>query len=183
MCSFQFMILLKNNTWPNNFKNMYPNFGNANRPNQPVAVLLEGEFESNFANRLPPNFYDERILDFRDRSPYTRQLVIADGNVAANPVSADGNKFRELGFDPVIGRKMYGNGDFLVNALNYLLGDAALISVRSRSIALRKLDDEQIIQEREQWQVINIVLPVVFTLIFGLFQWFFRKRTYSKRSN
>ncbi|MCH2215717.1 MAG: gliding motility-associated ABC transporter substrate-binding protein GldG [Flavobacteriales bacterium] len=166
-----------------NIVSIDPNFGNANRPNQPVAVLLEGEFESNFANRLPPNFYDERILDFRDRSPYTRQLVIADGNVAANPVSTDGKKFRELGFDPVIGRKMYGNGDFLVNALNYLLGDAALISVRSRSIALRKLDDEQIIQEREQWQVINIVLPVVFTLIFGLFQWFFRKRTYSKRSN
>ena len=166
-----------------NIVSIDPNFGNANRPNQPVAVLLEGEFESNFANRLPPNFYDERILDFRDRSPYTRQLVIADGNVAANPVSTDGKKFRELGFDPVIGRKMYGNGDFLVNALNYLLGDAALISVRSRSIALRKLDDEQIIQEREKWQVINIVLPVVFTLIFGLFQWFFRKRTYSKRSN
>ncbi|MEM9051663.1 MAG: gliding motility-associated ABC transporter substrate-binding protein GldG [Bacteroidota bacterium] len=164
-----------------NIVSIDPNFGNANRPNQPVAVLLEGEFESNFANRLPPNFYDERILDFREKSPYTRQLVISDGDIAANPVSTDGKKFRELGFDPVIGRKMYGNGEFLINALNYLLGDAALISVRSRSVELRKLDDEQVLQEREQWQAINIVFPVFITLFFGLLQWVLRKKAYSKR--
>jgi len=164
-----------------NIVSIDPDFGSANRPGQPVAVLLEGEFESNFINRLPPNFYDETLLDFREKSPYTRQLVISDGDIAANPVSSDGKKYRELGFDPVLGQKMYGNGDFLVNAMNYLLGDATLISIRSRTIALRKLDDEQVLREREKWQILNIALPVVLTLVFGLLQWFFRKRAYSSQ--
>ncbi|MCZ4407698.1 gliding motility-associated ABC transporter substrate-binding protein GldG [Cryomorphaceae bacterium 1068] len=164
-----------------NIVSIDPDFGNANRPNQPVAVLLEGEFESNFANRLPPNFLNEDLLDFRDKSPLTRQLVISDGNIAANPVNADGTRFRELGFDEVLGRKMYGNTEFLINAMNYLLGDATLINVRSRTIALRKLDDEQIVQEREQWQMLNIGLPILLTILFGLGQWFWRKRAYSKK--
>jgi gliding-associated putative ABC transporter substrate-binding component GldG len=164
-----------------NIVSIDPAFGNSNRPDQPVGILLEGEFESNFANRLPPNFLNEDLLDFREKSSFTRQLVIADGDIAANPVNADGTKFRELGFDPVIGRKMYGNTEFLINAMNYLLGDATLINVRSRSIALRKLDDEQIVQEREQWQIINIGLPIFITIVFGFGQWFWRKRAYSKK--
>jgi gliding-associated putative ABC transporter substrate-binding component GldG len=164
-----------------NIVSIDPDFGNANRPNQPVAVLLEGEFESNFANRLPPNFLNEDLLDFREKSPLTRQLVISDGNIAANPVNADGTRFRELGFDEVLGRKMYGNTEFLINAMNYLLGDATLINVRSRTIALRKLDDEQVVQEREQWQMLNIGLPILLTILFGLGQWFWRKRAYSKK--
>jgi ABC-2 type transport system permease protein len=164
-----------------NIVSIDPEFGSANRPNQPVAVLLEGEFESNFANRLPPNFLNENLLDFRDKSTLTRQLVIADGDIAANPVNNDGTKFRELGFDAVLGRKMYGNTEFLVNAMNFLLGDATLINVRSRTIALRKLDDERVLQEREQWQMLNIGLPILITILFGLGQWFWRKRAYSKK--
>jgi len=164
-----------------NIVSIDPNFGNANRPHQPVAVLLEGDFESNFANRLPPNFLNEDLLDFRENSPLTRQLVIADGDIAANPVSNDGTKFRELGFDAVLGRKMYGNLEFLINSMNYLLGDATLINVRSRTIVLRKLDDEQVVREREQWQILNIALPIFITILFGLGQWFWRKRAYSKK--
>lgn len=164
-----------------NIVSIDPEFGSANRPKQPVAVLLEGEFESNFANRLPPNFLNDDLLDFRDKSTLTRQLVIADGDIAANPVNNDGTKFRELGFDAVLGRKMYGNTEFLINAMNFLLGDATLINVRSRTIALRKLDDEQVLREREQWQMLNIGLPILITILFGLGQWFWRKRAYSKK--
>jgi gliding-associated putative ABC transporter substrate-binding component GldG len=156
-----------------------PEFGESNRPHQPVAILLEGKLSSNFEHRLPPQFLNEEVFDFRTESPVTRQLVIADGDIAKNPVSSDGRKFRDLGFDPVLGRKMYGNLEFLINAVNYLLGDAALINVRSRSIALRKLDNERILQEREKWQLVNIALPIAVTLIFGLLRWLWRKRTYA----
>jgi ABC-2 type transport system permease protein len=164
-----------------NIVSIDPDFGSANRPNQPVGVLLEGEFKSNFENRLPPQFLNEDLFDFRPRSEFTRQLVISDGDIAENPVSSDGRKFRELGFDPVLGRKMYGNLEFLINSVNYLLGDATLINVRSRSIALRKLDDERITQEREKWQILNIALPILITMIFGIIQWFWRKRAYAKK--
>jgi len=76
---------------------------------------------------------------------------------------------------------MYGNTEFLINAMNFLLGDATLINVRSRTIALRKLDDERVLQEREQWQMLNIGLPILITILLGLGQWFWRKRAYSKK--
>lgn len=164
-----------------NIVSINPEFGESNRPFQPVAVLLEGEFTSNFENRLPPQFLNEDLFDYQPRSEFTRQLVIADGDFAENPVSADGTRFRELGFDPVLGRKMYGNLEFLINAMNYLLGDATLINVRSRSIALRKLDEERIMIQRESWQLLNIGLPILITLVFGMGQWFWRKRNYSSK--
>jgi ABC-2 type transport system permease protein len=162
-----------------NIVSINPEFGKSNRPNQPVAALLEGNFTSNYKNRLPPEFLNQSLFDFKEKSEFTRMIVVADGDVAKNDVSPDGNKFRELGFDPVMGRKLYGNKAFLVNALNYLLGDAKLINVRSRSIKIRKLNQEKIISERSFWQVLNIALPVLLTVIFGLLQWFWRKKKYA----
>jgi ABC-2 type transport system permease protein len=164
-----------------NIVSIDPDFGNSNRPHQTVGVLLEGEFRSNFANRLPPNFLNERLFEYREQSVFTRMLVISDGDVARNEVSPDGIRFRELGWDPVLKRRLYGNKEFLVNAMNYLLGDANLINVRSRSIKVRKLDDERIVVERQFWQVLNIGLPVLVTMLFGLFQWAWRRRRFTKQ--
>ena len=163
-----------------NIVSINPDFGNSNRPRQPVGVLLEGEFTSNFKNRLPPDFYEAKLLDFKETSPPNRMLVIADGDIAKNGVSSDGTKFRPLGFDPAMQRKMYGNRELLINAVNYLLGDASLINVRSRSVKLRKLDDEQVLKQRYYWQAINIGLPVLLTVLFGIGQWLWRSRKYSR---
>jgi gliding-associated putative ABC transporter substrate-binding component GldG len=163
-----------------NIVSIDPDFGNSNRPHQTMGVLLEGAFRSNFANRLPPNFLNERLFDFEERGDFTRMLVISDGDVARNEVSPDGSRFRELGWDPVLKRRLYGNKEFLVNAMNYLLGDANLINVRSRSVKVRKLDDERIGAERQFWQVLNIGLPVVATILFGIIQWFWRRRRFAK---
>ncbi len=165
-----------------NIVSINPDFGNANRPNQPVAVLLEGEFGSNFENRLPPSFYEDNVLEYKDKSEFNRMLVISDGDIIKNDVSPDGQKFRPLGFDPVMGRKMYGNKAFLLNAVNYLLGDADLINVRSRTVKLRKLDDEKILVQGGMWQALNIALPIGITLLFGVFQWVWRKRRYAQKS-
>jgi ABC-2 type transport system permease protein len=165
-----------------NIVSINPDFGNANRPNQPVAVLLEGEFTSNYVNRLPPEFLSESVLDFKEKSPFTRMLVVSDGDIARNPVSSDGRKFRSVNFDPVLNTEMYGNREFIINALNYLIGDASLIEVRSRTTRIRKLDDEKVLTQRAYWQTLNIALPVVITILFGLLQWFWRKKRYAKKS-
>ncbi len=165
-----------------NIVSIDPNFGDANRPNQRVGVLLEGKFQSNYKNRLPPNFLEESLFDFQEESEFSRMIVVADGDIARNDVSPDGTKTRELGFDPVAGRKIYGNKEFLINAVNYLLGDASLINVRSRSIKVRKLNEQLVEQQRSVWQVANIALPVIITLIFGLLQWIWRKRKYAYTS-
>ena len=161
-----------------NIVSIDPNFGESNSPDQPVAVLLEGEFRSNFANRLAPAMLEESKFDFRENGEFTRQLVIADGDIARNPVNADKTKFRELGFDPIVGKKVYGNREFLVNAMNYLLGDESLINVRSRSVQVRKLDEQRVSKQRYTWQVANIALPVIITMLFGLGQWWVRRKRY-----
>lgn len=163
-----------------NIVSINPDFGNSNRPHQPVGVLLEGEFTSNFKNRLPPDFYDAKLLDFKESSPANRMMVISDGDIVKNGVSSDGTKYRPLGFDPAMQRKMYGNRELLINSVNYLLGDASLINVRSRSVKLRKLDDEKVLQQRYYWQAINIGLPVLIIVLFGIGQWIWRRRKYSR---
>jgi gliding-associated putative ABC transporter substrate-binding component GldG len=156
-----------------------PDFGSSNRPHQPVGVLLEGKFRSNFANRMPPEFYENTLLDFQEEGKFTRMFVIADGDVARNVVSPDSLRFRELGYDATLKREMYGNKDLLINTMNYLLGDQRLINVRSRSIALRKLNDEILVKQRLYWQAINIVLPALVVIILGLLVWWWRRRTFA----
>ena len=162
-----------------NIVGIEPDFGNSNRPHQPVGVLLEGEFTSNFKNRLAPEMYNEKLLDFKESSTFTRMLVISDGDIVKNGVSPDGTKWRPLGYDAVMQRKMYGNRELLINAVNYLLGDENLINVRSRSVKLRKLDDEKLIKERYFWQTVNIGVPILITILVGIGQWIWRRRKYA----
>lgn len=165
-----------------NIVSIDPDFGSSNRPHQPVGVLLEGSFKSNFANRLPPEFYQERLLDFEEKGVFTRMMVISDGDIARNIVSPDSMRFRELGYDPTLKRNMYGNRDLLINAVNYLMGDERLINVRSRSVALRKLNDEVITSHRLYWQVVNIALPVVIVVLLGTALWAWRRRRFALKS-
>lgn len=156
-----------------------PDFGNNNSPNQPVGVLLEGKFESVFKNRLSPLLVEDESFGFKEESDDTRMLVVADGDVAKNRVNRSKNQFYTLGFDRYAGRKLYGNREFLVNALNYMLGDASLISIRSRNVKLRQLDAERLTSERTKWQMLNIGLPVLLVFIFGMIQYIVRKRKYA----
>jgi len=161
--------------------NIDPNFKELNKPNQPLAVLLEGEFLSNFRDRLPDTLLKSKSFAFRGESKPTKMIVIADGDVIANSVveTADQRMPRPLGYDRYANRVIYDNKEFILNAINYLLNDNALISIRSRNIELRKLDPERIVQERTRWQVINMLVPIVLVLLFAFVQLYLRKRKYS----
>jgi ABC-2 type transport system permease protein len=154
-------------------------FTNNNSPNQPVAVLLEGTFRSAFENRLSPLLISNKEFGFVAESKPTRMLVVADGDVAKNEVNRARGQFYQLGFDRYAGRKIYSNREFLVNSLNYMLGDASLISLRSRTVSLRQLDNEKINNQRLRWQIINVAIPVILVLLFGLIQFAIRRKKYS----
>ncbi len=157
-----------------------PDFGNNRSPNQPVAVLLKGTFESTFKNRLSPLLTDDKEFGFKEESEPTSMLVVADGDVARNQVNRSRGQIYPLGFDRYAGRKLYGNREFLVNAVNYMLGDASLISIRSRNVTLRQLDMERLLSERLQWQILNIVLPVLLIFVLGFVQYVIRRRKYTR---
>ena len=150
-----------------------PDLASYNTGEQPLSVLLEGKFKSVYKNRVKPF----SIENHKDESIETKMLVISDGDVIKNDVQ--GGKPMELGFQRYTGNT-YGNKEFLLNAVNYLLDDTGLIDIRSKEIELAFLDKEKVAQEREKWQVINLVGPLLILLIFGIIFRLYRKHKYVK---
>ncbi|WP_274475762.1 gliding motility-associated ABC transporter substrate-binding protein GldG [Mangrovimonas aestuarii] len=143
-----------------------------NKGSQNLAVLLEGQFTSVYNNRIPP-------LDLNDNkktSVPTKMIVIADGDVIKNEVGRSGPQ--ELGFDRSTGQ-VFGNKEFLLNAVNYLLDDTGLINIRSKEVAIAFLDQEKIADQKNKWRLLNIALPLSLLALFGFIFNFLRRKKYA----
>ena len=156
---------IKSEPNPEEYKNGYQN----------LAVLLEGKFTSVYNNRVKPF----SISEDKTESSNTKMIVIADGDVIKNDVGRNG--LMELGFDRGSGQ-LYGNKEFLLNAVNYLLDDNGLINIRSKEIAIAFLDPQKITTKKTKWQVINIALPLVLLGVFGFIFNYFRRKKYAKQT-
>ena len=139
-------------------------FAEGNTPNAGFAALLEGTFRSHYVQTLPSALRDDADFAFRASSAPTAMVVISDGDVARNRFRSDG-RVLPLGYDRYARRVVYDNKEFLLNAINYLLQEDALISVRSRSIQLRSLDDARIRAERSGWQFVAVGMPLLVVML------------------
>lgn len=139
-------------------------FAEGNTPNVPFAVLLEGSFRSHFEQTLSARLREDPDFAFRSKSAQTAMVVVSDGDLAKNKFLADG-RILPLGYDRYARRVVYDNKEFLLNAINYLLEEDALISVRSRSILLRPLDEDRILQERKGWQFVAVGMPLLLVFL------------------
>ena len=146
------------------------NFSNGE---QATAVLLEGVFESIFKNRI--NALSKK-LPFTETSKPTRMLVISDGDIAKNQIIR--GVVLPLGYDNYE-KRQYGNKDFILNSIDYLLEEDALIDVRTRELKMRLLDSQKINKERSFWQLLNLLAPILLILIFGLVKHYLRKKKYA----
>ena len=142
-----------------------------NSGEQTLAVLLEGEFTSVYNNRIKPF----KLSGEKDKSVDTKMIVISDGDVIKNDVQRNGPQ--ELGFDKWTGQT-YGNKEFLLNAVNYLLNDDGLINIRSKEITVAFLDQQKIADEKNLWQLLNLLLPLVLLAIFGFGFNYYRRKKY-----
>jgi ABC-2 type transport system permease protein len=149
-----------------------------NDPYQNVAVLLEGEFESVFKNRLPPEIANDSAIGFKPNGKKSAMIVIADGDVIRNDVQYSTRKPYPLGFDKYTNRT-YGNRNFILNCVNYLCDDSGLLSVRARELTLRLLDKKKVKNEGTKWKIINTAVPLILVFVFGLIYYYVRKRKYS----
>ncbi|MBU2927270.1 gliding motility-associated ABC transporter substrate-binding protein GldG [Winogradskyella psychrotolerans] len=149
-----------------------PDEASYNLGSQNLAVLLEGEFSSVYDQRVLPF----KVKNFKSKSPETKMIVISDGDLIKNDVIR--NRPQELGFDQLTG-KSFGNKEFLLNSVNYLLDDSGLINIRSKEINVAFLDAEKIKESKSTWQLINIVLPLIVLAIFGFGFNYLRKRKYT----
>lgn len=140
--------------------------------NKALAVLIEGEFKSAFANRIKPAQLEGTL----EQGNENKMLVIADGDVIKNQLQ--NGRPLELGYDKWT-NNFYGNKEFLVNAFNYLLDDTGLINIRNKKVAIPFLSTQKIAEEKMKWQLINIGVPILLTLIFGFVFNYWRKRKYA----
>ena len=161
--------------------NNKPKENEYNADAQPVAVILEGEFTSVFKNRMLKTILGYDPADYKEKSKPTKMMVVADGDIIRNEVtySPRGNMISPLGYDRYTNHT-FGNKEFVLNAVNFLVDDAGIIDLRSREYKLRLLDKEKLHESKLKWQLINIVLPLLIIFLFGLGNHYFRKKRYQQ---
>jgi gliding-associated putative ABC transporter substrate-binding component GldG len=145
---------------------------NFNKGNQVLGVLLEGEFNAAYKDRIKPfktNLYKEK-------SEPNKLIIIADGDIIKNEIRQ--GEPLDLGIDKYTGQR-FGNKDFLLNAVNYLLDDNGLLQLRSKKIQLQFLDKEKAFKDRTFWQVVNIAIPLLVLGVFGVLFGYFRRKKYA----
>jgi len=152
-----------------------------NRSNLPVAVLLEGRFRSAFSNRMTSHLHTLKDLSVKNESAPTKMIVVADADIIRNDVSrtVSSETPLPLGQDKYTG-EVFGNKDFIVNCLNYLVDDNNLMELRSRELKLRLLDNQRIRNERKKWQLINISGPLLIVILAGVLHGFLRRKIYTR---
>lgn len=157
-------------------------FQSLNKSYVPVAVLLEGNFTSLYANRLTKDIQDSvaRALG----KPFatgaekpTKQIVMSDADIVTNSVSQSTGPLAmgEIPFE----NYRFANREFFLNCIDYLVSNNGIFQARNKDFTLRLLDKKKVEEQRSMWQAINIAVPIVVILLFGvLYQWR-RKQQYS----
>ena len=132
----------------------------------PVSVLVEGEFNSLFADLEGEKFTELEALVHKNKSEPTKMIFVSDGDMIKNQLRQD-NFAYPLGFDRFTGM-VFGNKNFLLNAVNYLCDDEDILQVRSKDFKMRLLDKNKILKEKTFWQTINLLLPILVIVVLGV---------------
>ena len=137
-----------------------------------VAYLIEGTFKS----ILQKSFTNSEI---KTTSVPTKILVCSDGDIIVNEIDRKTGNPYPMGFDR-FSQHQYGNQDFVINTLNYLLDEQGLLTAKSKSVGLRPLDKLKVNNQKTKWQLINIVLPLVLLVVFGFLRFYYVKNKYAQ---
>lgn len=146
---------------------------------KPVAVLLEGEFESLYKNRgLTKKIAEDKHIAFKEKSKPTSMIVISDGDVIKNVVQRSIGKIFPLGYDMAT-RQTFANKNLMLNCIDYLCDDSGILSLRSREVKLRMLDSKKIKTQKIKWQIINTAFPVLVLFIVAVILFYIRRKRFS----
>lgn len=138
---------------------------------QILGVLLEGKFASAYTHRTKAF-----KTDFKEESPENKMIVLSDGDIVANQIQ--NGQPTKLDVDKWTGQH-FGNKDFLLNSVDYLLDDTGLINLRSKSLDIALLNKEKVRNDKSFWQFINIVLPLLLLALFGFGYSYYLRRRFS----
>ena len=152
-----------------------------NRKNIPVAVLLEGKFSSLYANRVSQAQLDtlhQYGAEFkRECASRGKVIVVSDADIVINQVSdkigplpMGTNKYTKVG---------YANKDFFLTCTEYLANKDNVLEAKAKDYTLRLLDVKKVEEQRNSWQLINLLLPISLVCLFALFYQWRRKINYT----
>lgn len=151
-----------------------------NRSNIPVSILLEGRFNSLFANRISSamvdtlaNVYHQPFLARGEQE--AKIIVCADADIAMNEVTPKGPL--PLGMDKDI-QYTFANQTFIGNSLDWLVDPSGILETRAKDYTLRLLDPKKVEEDRTFWQFANIVAPILLVIAGGYIYQLRRKRKY-----
>lgn len=154
-----------------------------NKSNIPVAVLLEGKFQSLYANRISTNMADTlaRIYGqpFKAVADHdNKMVVIADGDIALNAFTQQEGPL-PLGMNSYT-KQQYANREFLLNTLEYLVDNSGILETRGKDYTLRLLDNKKVEEDKTFWQLVNIAGPILLIILLIAVYQFYRKKKYSR---
>lgn len=150
----------------------------------PIAVLAEGNFKSMFAAR----FERKEIPNFKAETQNGKIILISDGDVAKNdidimtgrPMPLGADKFSRRPDNPKQKPVIYDNQNFLLNCIDYLVGDTDFLNLKNRKFEIPTLNETKVRLEKSEWQLMNLLIPLNLIVILGLIFIFSRKRKYRK---
>ena len=148
----------------------------------PVAVLLEGQFNSLFANRLPQGVMDsvQRVTGkpfLKTAVKAGKQIVVSDADIVTNAISNTTGPL-PMGMIPMENYR-FANREFFLNSIDYLSSDKQLFESRNKTVVLRLLNKQKVKEQKMRWQLFNTALPVTFVLLTGAVFQGWRRRKYA----
>lgn len=169
-----------------------------NRSAIPVAMLLEGSFTSLYRNRATAAQRDSLAAANRQFTPSSpndsKIIVVADGDIVLNELAPNPETREPMPLPMGWNRYTYmesmregegaryfvpvSNRDFFLNNLEYLVNSPAVAESRNKEIVLRLLDATQLKESRNNWVIINLVVPVVLVVLCGMVFQYVRKKKY-----
>ncbi len=154
-----------------------------NKGPQPFAVMLEGEFQSFYQNRMSNDqlkVLEDAGMPYKSSGDSSKILVVTDGDIIKNLVNSTSGETAPLGYNKYENTTFTGNRDFLLNALEYMLDESGVLEARSKDIKLRLLNTVKANEEGLKWQLMNILGPLLLILVLGILYQVVRKRRYGK---
>ena len=146
------------------------------------GILLEGVFESAYANRIAPKAAGASLPQLK-QSNSTSMAVFSDGDLIRNQVNLINPELPRgqpmpLGFDQYTNIQ-YGNDDLVLNIVDYMLDDRGLMDTRTRDVKLRLLDQQKISSNASFWKFLNVAFPEFLLLLAALLFNLIRRKKYA----
>jgi ABC-2 type transport system permease protein len=137
--------------------------------NRITGLLVEGFFTSLFANREAP-------LDSLATKAPTATFGARSGVSGKIVMLSDGEFFKGQNFRGKRGYIPYDNKAMLMNVIDYLAGDDALTNIRSKDVEVRTMDKKILKESAGLVRALNLILPILTIVLFGLLRFYLRKR-------